>query len=78
MAFPNELMQEQADSPMIKESWDYIDVERRYQVSGRFTRAQLVAGEYVPSTGYRDPETDAAYVDYKRPRDRRGVCRLYL
>lgn len=64
MAFPNELMTEQADSPMIKESWDYIDVERRYQVKGRFTRAQLVSGEYVPSLGYKDPETDALYVDY--------------
>lgn len=64
MAFPNELMVEQADSPAIKESWDYIDVERRYKVSGRFTHTQLKANEYIPSTGYKDPETDAVYTDY--------------
>lgn len=64
MAFPNALMIEQPDSPRINETWDYITVERRYQVTGRFTREALKQGEYIPSIGYKDPETDAVYVDY--------------
>jgi hypothetical protein len=61
MAFPNALMVEQSDSPMITEDEDYSKVTRRYKVSGRFTRTQLEQQEYIPAPGYVDPETGAEY-----------------
>jgi hypothetical protein len=64
MAFPNELMQEQPDSPRIREDDAYLRVERRYKVKGRFTLTSLEQGEYLPSEGYVDPETGAVFVNY--------------
>lgn len=61
MAFPNALMVEQPDSPKMVEDEDYLRVTRSYKVSGRFTRTQLEQGEYIPTDGYKDPETGAEY-----------------
>jgi hypothetical protein len=64
MAFPNALMNEQANSPKITEDEHYLKVERTYQVNGRLTRDQLIQGEYVPEDGYSDPETDTFMVEW--------------
>ena len=65
MAFPNELMQEQPESPRITDDGSYLRVERRYKVIGRFTQTQLEQGEYLPSSDYNDPETGASYVGWE-------------
>jgi len=64
MAFPNALMVEQPDSPIVREDGAYLRVTRRYKVSGRFTRTQLQQNEYIPTYGYVDPETGAEYRSY--------------